>query len=182
MTDERDQVPAGTTGSASDILAELEAEVAAELEEDALPAGGPVYQVVAALVPLVIGVGGIVLSWSYGLGSLSDPGPGLWPFAVSVLISGMSVLLLAIGPRLTDTEKFTRASWLPIVGSATFVGVALLFPVIGFEVPSVLLCLVWTRFMGGETWRSSILVSVGSVIAFHLLFVELLGVPLPRLF
>lgn len=180
MTDERDQVPAGATGS--DILAEIEAEVAAELEEDAPPAGGPAYQVVAALVALVIGVGGIVLSWGYGLGSLSDPGPGLWPFAVSVLIAGMSLVLLAIGPRLTDTEKFTRASWLPIVGTVTFVGVALLLPVVGFEIPSVLLSLVWTRFMGGETWRSSILVSIGSVIAFHLLFVELLGVPLPRLF
>ena len=39
-----------------DILAELEAEVAHELEEERPPAGGPIYQTVGALVGIAIGV------------------------------------------------------------------------------------------------------------------------------
>lgn len=178
---ERDQMPERDEDAGPDILDELESEVTAGLEEERGPAGGPAYQVVAALVALVVGVGGATLAWGYGLGRLTDPGPGLWPFAVSVVVVVLSLVLLLTGTHAADTEAFTRASWLPIAGTATFVGVALLMPLIGFEIPSILMCLIWTRFMGGESWRSSILVSVGTVAAFHLLFVELLGVALPRL-
>jgi len=53
--------------------------------------------------------------------------------------------------------------------------------VVGFEIPSLLLCAVWLRFLGGESWRSTVAVSVVTVAAFHVLFVELLSIPLPRL-
>ena len=58
-----------------DILAEIEAEVAHELEEERPPAGGPAYQTVGALVGVAIGVGGAVLSYGYGLGLLQPAGP-----------------------------------------------------------------------------------------------------------
>ena len=63
MSDEHSR-PGGGRG---DILAELEAEVAHELEEQRPPAGGPAYQVAAALVPLAVGVLGAVLAYGYGL-------------------------------------------------------------------------------------------------------------------
>ncbi len=61
------------------------------------------------------------MSWNYGLGSLTKPGPGLWPFAVSVLITVLGVGLLVGGRQLTDTEKFTRSSLLTVVAVLTFV-------------------------------------------------------------
>jgi len=164
-----------------DILDEIEAEVRAELEEEQGPEGGPAYQLVGALAALALGVFGAWRSLTYGLNTLSDPGPGLWPLVVSVALIVLAVVLLVTGRRLHDSEAFTRSSLLPVVGFLTFVAVAVLLPVIGFELPSLVLCLVWTRFLGGESWRSSVLVSVCAVAAFHLLFVELLGVPLPRL-
>jgi hypothetical protein len=153
----------------------------AELEEERPPAGGPLYQVAGALVALVIGVLGAVLSYGYGFDKLSEPGPGLWPFVVSMVIVVCALALLATGRQLTDSEVFTRSSVLPLVGLATFVGLALLLPVVGFEIPSLLLCAVWLRFLGGESWRSTVAVSVVTVAAFHVLFVELLSIPLPRL-
>ena len=59
-----------------DILAEIEAEVAHELEEERPPAGGPAYQIVGALVGIAIGVGGAVLSYGYGLGSFASRARG----------------------------------------------------------------------------------------------------------
>ena len=56
-----------------DILAEIEAEVTHELEEERPPAGGPAYQIVGALVALAVGVGGAVLAYGYGLGWLREP-------------------------------------------------------------------------------------------------------------
>jgi putative tricarboxylic transport membrane protein len=169
-------------GSGPDILEELEAEVAETLAEERPPAGGPAYQVVGALVSLAAGVLGIVLSLGYGLGSLRSPGPGLWPFIVSVLIAGLALALLVVGRRLDDTEAFARASLLPVVGALTFVGLGALMPVIGFEIPSLLLCAIWLRFLGGESWRSTAVVSVATVAAFYFLFLYGLRIPLPHIF
>jgi hypothetical protein len=178
MSDEHSR-PGGGRG---DILAELEAEVAHELDEQRPPAGGPAYQVAAALVTLAVGVLGAVLAYGYGLGSLRRPGPGLWPFVISTAIIALSVVLLVVGRKLTDSEQFSRSSVLPLVGLITFVGFAFLLPVIGFEIPALLLSIVWLRFLGGESWRSTIAVSVGTVAAFYALFLYGLGIPLPHLF
>jgi putative tricarboxylic transport membrane protein len=164
-----------------DILAELQAEVERDLAEERPPAGGPAYQVVAALVVLALGLGAAWLSYGYGLGSLRRPGPGLWPFVVSVLIVVLAVVLLVVGRDLDDAEKFTRASLLVLVGAATFVGLGLLLPTIGFEIPAVLLGIVWLRFLGGESWRSTIVISLATTAAFYLLFLYALKIPLPHL-
>ena len=164
-----------------DILAELEAEVAHELEEERPPSGGPVYQIVGALVGVAIGVAGALLSAGYGLGSLSEPGPGLWPFVVSVLIAGMSAVLLVVGRGLTDAEAFTRSSVLPVVGIITFIAFGVLMPVTGFEIPALAMCVIWLKFLGGESWRNTIVISVVTVTAFYLLFLYGLRIPLPHL-
>lgn len=174
----------GTTAGATaepDVLAEIEREVAQELEDERPPAGGPGYQVVGALVALGIGVLGAALSYGYGLGDLRAPGPGLWPFAVSVVIAILSAGLLISGRGLQDSERFTRSSILPLIGLVTFALLAWLMPLIGFEIPSVALCIVWLRWLGGESWRMSIVVAVCTVAAFYLLFLYGLRIPLPHL-
>jgi len=170
-----------STAQEPDILAELQAEVAQDLADERPPVGGPAYQVVAAVVVLVLGIGTAVLAYGYGLGSLRRPGPGLWPFAVSVLIAVLAVLLLVLGRGLDDAERFTRSSLLVLVGGATFVGLGLLLPSIGFEIPAVALGIVWLRFLGGESWRSTIVISVATTAAFYLLFLYALKIPLPHL-
>ena len=116
---------------------------------------------------VAIGIGGAVLSAGYGLGSLSEPGPGLWPFVVSVLIATMSVVLLVVGRGLTDAEAFTRSSVLPVVGVVTFVAFGLLMPVTGFEIPALALCVIWLKFLGGESWRNTLVISVVTVAVFY---------------
>jgi hypothetical protein len=164
-----------------DILAELQAEVARELADERPPEGGPVYQVVAAVVVLTLGLGAATLAYGYGLGSLQRPGPGLWPFAVSVVIAVLGVVLLVIGRRLDDAEKFTKASFLVLAGGATFVGLGLMLPSVGFEIPAVLLCIIWLRFLGGESWRSTIVIALVTTAVFYLLFLYALKIPLPHL-
>lgn len=185
---DREPTPSATTpepvvahAHTRDILAELEAEVAQEMEEDRPPSGGPVYQIVGALVGAAIGIGGAVLSFGYGLGSLREPGPGLWPFVVSVLIAALSLVLLVVGRGLTDSEAFTRSSVLPVVGIVTFVAFGLMLPLTGFEIPALLLCVIWLRFLGRESWRNTVVISLVTVTAFYLLFLYGLSIPLPHL-
>ena len=186
--DTKDPKDTEDTGDASvphphtrDILAELEAEVAHEMEEERPPAGGPLYQVVGSLVGIAIGVTGAVLAWDYGLGSLEKPGAGLWPFAVSVLIAVLSAVLLVTGRGLGDSEAFTRSSLLPVVGIVTFVAFGFLMPLVGFEIPALALAVIWLKFLGGETWRNTAIISVVTVAAFYFLFLYGLQIPLPHL-
>lgn len=164
-----------------DLLAEIEAEVAHERQEERPPAGGPAYQAVGALVGIAVGVGGAVLSYGYGLGSMREPGPGMWPFIVSVVIATLSVLLLVVGRGLTDSEAFTRSSVLPVVGIVTFVAFGVLMPLTGFEIPALALCVIWLRFLGGESWRNTAVISVLTTAAFYFLFLYGLRIPLPHL-
>jgi putative tricarboxylic transport membrane protein len=170
-----------TPAHTRDILAEIEAEVVHEMEDERPPAGGAGYQTAGALVGLVIGVAGAALAYGYGLGSLHQPGPGLWPFVVSVLIAALSAILLVVGRNLIDSEAFTRSSVLPVIGIVTFVGFGLLMPLTGFEIPALALCVVWLKFLGGETWRNTVVISVLTVAAFYLLFLYGLRIPLPHL-
>ena len=48
------------------------------------PAGGPAYQVAARSWCSPSASRRVVLAYGYGLGSLRRPGPGLWPFVVSL--------------------------------------------------------------------------------------------------
>jgi putative tricarboxylic transport membrane protein len=165
-----------------DILAEIEAEVAHELEDERPPQGGPFYQTAGALVGIAIGVGGAIMAYGYGLGSLREPGPGLWPLIVSVVIAALSAILLVAGRGLTDSEAFTRSSVIPVVGVVTFIAFGLLMPVIGFEIPALALCVIWLRFLGRESWRSTIVISVLTTAVFYFLFLYGLRIPVPHLF
>ena len=165
----------------ADILEELKAELAHDLEEERPPHAGPLAQVGAGLVTLALGLAGMVLALGYGLGTLTQPGPGLWPFAVAVAVTALSIAQVAFGRHGQDTEQFTRSSAFTALGVLTLVALAALLPVIGFEVPSLVLMVVWLRFLGGESWRMTAVISVLTVVAFYALFVVALSIPLPRL-
>ncbi|MGW0804655.1 tripartite tricarboxylate transporter TctB family protein [Nonomuraea sp. NPDC002799] len=173
--------PAASDPIGSDPVGSPQDVVEAELDETRPPHAGPISQVAAALVALAVGVAGGIGSLALGLGRLTQPGPGLWPFAISVVIVVLSAVLVVTGRKLEDTERFSKASLLTAAGVVTLVLLAVLLPVIGFEVPSLLLVLVWLRWLGGESWRTSIVVSIATVAAFYVLFVLLLQIPLPRL-
>jgi putative tricarboxylic transport membrane protein len=158
-----------------------QAALVAELAEDRPPHAGPWSQVGAAVCTGLIGVAGLAGSLLLGRGSLTAPGPGLWPFAISVVIATLSVVLLLTGRGATDTEQFSRASMATAIAVVTMVLLAFAMPLIGFEIPALLLMFVWLRLLGKESWRSSVVVSVAGVAAFYVLFVLLLRIPLPRL-
>lgn len=150
--------------------------------EDRPAAAGPLANVMAAAVVVAIGGAGLVGSWSLGLGTPGSPQAGTWPFLVCIGIVVLGVLLAVSARHSTDAERFNRAGWLVVAGLATMVGFVALIGVIGFEIPAALLAFVWMRFLGKESWLTSILTSIGSVVAFYLIFVGALGVQLPHLF
>lgn len=158
-------------------------ELAAEWAADSAPPAGPAANLAASLVAAGVGVAGMVVAAGLGLGAPGEPRPGTWPFVISLIITVLALAQLAVGRRGgVDGEKFSPLSRMAGFGFATLLAMVWLMPVIGFEIPSLLLCFVWMKFLGGETWRSASLYSVLVVVSFYAIFILGLGTSIPHLF
>ena len=158
-------------------------ELAAEWEADAAPPAGRIANLASSLVAAGVGVAGMIIAVGLGLGSPGQPSPGTWPFVISLIITVLALAQLVIGRRGgRDGEKFSPLSRMAGFGFATLLAMVWLMPVIGFEIPSLLLCFIWMKFLGGETWRAASLYSVLVVVAFYAIFILGLGTSIPHLF
>jgi putative tricarboxylic transport membrane protein len=157
-------------------------QVEAEEHEGRPPAAGVLGNVVVAAAVVVLGVAAVLGSLAFDVGSARSPEAGTWPFMVSLVIVVLGLALVATARRTTDAERFSRTSWLVLAGLATMVVFVAVISVIGFEIPAALLAFVWLRFLGHESWRTSIVTSLAVVVAFYLIFVAALSVPIPHLF
>lgn len=157
-------------------------QVEAEEHEGRPPAAGTLGNVVVAAAVIALGVAAVLGSLAFDVGSAAAPEAGTWPLVISVVIVGLGLALLATVRRTHDVERFARTSWLVLAGLATMVVFVAVIPVIGFEIPAALLAFVWLRFLGHESWRTSIVTSLAVVVAFYVVFVGALAVPIPHLF
>jgi putative tricarboxylic transport membrane protein len=134
---------------------------------------------VAGLAALAVGIAAALGARDLGLGSLTDPGPGLWPLVVSgvLVIAGAAV---AVRPG-DDAEAIGRDAWTVVVACATLVAYTAVIGVVGFELPTVVLLAFWLRVFGAESWRMTFAVSVGATAVVYAVFVLALGVALPHL-
>jgi putative tricarboxylic transport membrane protein len=146
------------------------------------PVAGRVTDVVVGIAVVGLGVAALLGSLALGVGSARAPGTGTWPLLVSIVLVVLGLGLLALTGRTRDAERFTRASWLVLAGLATMIAFVAVVGVIGFEIPATLLMFVWLKFLGHEAWRTSIITSLATVVAFYVVFVGLLAVPIPHMF
>lgn len=133
------------------------------------------------LVPLALGIVASIGAYELALGQLNKPGPGLWPFLLSVLLIVCSLVLLVKDVRKDSYEKFTGNTKLvvySIISTAIFIVV---FKYLGMAVAVVGLLLFQLRVVGGEKWKITLLVTVGMTVACYLLFAVWLKIPFPGL-
>lgn len=157
-------------------------QLAAQWEDEKPPAAGPLANAASSLVVLGVGIAAVILSVAMGLGTPSAPQPGLWPFIISCVMVALGLFQLIAGRQNRDAERFTRMSISPLTGLVTLAAMVAVMPLIGFELPALVLCIIWMRFLGGETWRSTVLISAIVVAAFYGIFVLALGTSIPHLF
>jgi putative tricarboxylic transport membrane protein len=135
---------------------------------------------IGGAITLVLGILALVYSYTLSLGSLSNPAPGLWPFVISGVIVGCSIMLLITERDGRDHERFTSGVRRIIFGVISLSIFIMLFEWFGFAIPGLLTFVFWLRFIGNESWRSTLTISVLATAAFYVVFVLLLGVPFPR--
>lgn len=133
---------------------------------------------IAPLILVIIGVAAIFGARGLGLGELSSPGPGLWPFMVALLLTGTAALLVFIDDP-AEYEAWTRGTLGIALGLTSLAVFIVLFQTIGFVIPAMLMLLFWLRIFAKEPWRLAVPLAVIGALIFHLLFVEALAVPFP---
>lgn len=134
----------------------------------------------APLAILVLGAFGVVESLRLGLGTLTQPGPGLWPLLLAGFLSLAALVLLFLDDR-RDYEKFApRKVAMALVAVLSLIAYIYLFTYLGFLLASVLMLGVWLRVFGGESWLWTISLALVGGIGFYLLFGAALNVPLPK--
>ena len=138
---------------------------------------------VVAAVVTAIGGAAFVASLLMETGTAARPGPGTWPLLVAGALVVLGIVLAARARHTSDAEGFTRGGLLVVGGGlVSMVLFVVAVGTVGFEIPAVLLMVAWLRFLGRESWRLSLVVSLLVVAACYALFVGALGVTIPHLF
>jgi len=133
---------------------------------------------VAGLAAVAVGIAVALGSRDLGVGSLTNPGAGLWPLVVSAVLV-IAGAIVAVRPG-ADVEPIGRDAWAVVVACATLVVYTAVIPVLGFELPTVVLLAFWLRVFGAESWRTTVAVSVGTTVVVYAVFILALGVALPH--
>jgi putative tricarboxylic transport membrane protein len=133
----------------------------------------------AGLAAVAVGIAAALGARDLGVGSLTDPGPGLWPLVVSAVLV-ITGAVVAVRPG-DDAEAIGRDAWVVVVACLSLVAYTAVIRVVGFELPTVVLLAFWMRVFGGEPWRTTIAVSVGVTVVVYAVFILALGVALPHL-
>ena len=155
--------------------------VTGHFEEEEIPRAGVVGHLIAGTVPVLLGLACLVYSVTLSIGTPVNPGPGLWPAIASVLLVGAGLWSIVFERQRRDGERFTRGGLGIGVGIGTLIVFVFAMRRVGFEIPTLLLLAFWLRFLGKESWLMTAIVSICTTAAFYVLFVVLLGVPIPRL-
>jgi putative tricarboxylic transport membrane protein len=124
----------------------------------------------------------MILSTSYGLGTIAQPGPGLYPFAVGLFIFPFSVLLFVSSLRHTTKRTILDRKgigiFLSFIGTCVFWILAM--PYLGYVAVTLIATFALCKVMRLEGLLKPLILSVGTALFIYILFDVWLYVDLPR--
>ncbi len=120
------------------------------------------------------------------LGARHQPGPGIYPILVGLLMLGSSIGLAlqamlggqAAQPPVEGPAGVAGRRMLAVAGASA--GYILLLAYLGDVVAGVATTLAVLRVMGMRRWWVAWALAVSLALTFHYVFVVLLSIPLPR--
>ena len=142
---------------------------------------------ISGLLLAAVGIYTALTSYGLGLGSLSQPAAGFFPFWASVLMVGCSsaVAAGAILPRFraaaADAAPGGPApSWGKVAACvAMLLGYAVALPLVGFAPGTFLVMLALSRLDTRTSWPGALIIAAFGCAGFWLVFVRLLAVRFP---
>jgi putative tricarboxylic transport membrane protein len=118
-----------------------------------------------------------------GFGNFTKPGPGFFPFLVSLILGllSLSVFLgLLLKKGATEKTEDEPIAWAPfLLTLSALTGFTLFLTTLVFNLDTFLFLLLLLRAVGKKSWAVSILISLGITFFTYLLFVWFLESQLP---
>jgi hypothetical protein len=143
---------------------------------------------ISGILLAALGVYAAVKGHSYGLGQLSQPGAGFFPFWASVLMVGCSAAIavraimkmLEPGGR-AEEPKLPRTDWRKVWACiAVLLVYTTLLAWFGFGISTFVVMLGLSRLDPRTTWRESIVIALLGAAGFWLVFSYALNVSFPQ--
>ena len=141
---------------------------------------------IAAGLLLAAGLYAAVAAYGFGLGRLSEPGAGFFPFvaAVLVVVCATAILVATSVPtlkkRFAVTERPAITHWIRVwLTVAALVIYAIALPRIGFTISTFLLMVGLSRIDPTVTWRASLLIGTLGTAGFWMVFAYFLKLNFP---
>lgn len=129
--------------------------------------------VVALICAAYFGYGAVQL----GVGGFTDPGPGLWPLGISIVLALCCMIGLVVPD--TDVEGFGRRLLRPAMGIAVLALFILLFERVGLILTGLIVLLFWFKILAKESWKVAGPLAVATTGVAYVLFVVVLGAVFP---
>ena len=139
-------------------------------------------QLSVTLMLLALGLYGIVAASAMPMGSVALPGPGVFPLALSILLSLATLWVLAgmvlrAPPQDEPVELFHGPV---LLGFVALCGVALLLERIGFLLTMTSFLFVLYKAFSSLGWLRAAAAAIISALALYAFFGYAIGVALPR--
>jgi putative tricarboxylic transport membrane protein len=138
---------------------------------------------ITAAILVFIGVVAAALAYELGFGDLHHPGPGFFPFWLSVILALVSFIyfISQLGADSYRKRLWDKHSWVrPSLAAMVMFFYSLAMGWIGFFPATFLLFLAWLILIERETLLTVSLVSVLGTASIYFIFTVFLKVPLPR--
>jgi hypothetical protein len=136
----------------------------------------------AGMLFLIVGVAVILITSQYDFGTPRRMGPGFFPVGLGGVLCGLAVLIMlqSLIGRPEQMEPLTaqslRAAFLVLVGTLLY---GLLVRRLGMIPSIMIMVLLGSLAMKGYGWKAAILTAVILTAGSVLIFVWLLGQPIP---
>jgi hypothetical protein len=135
---------------------------------------------ILGLGAICLGVPVAVTSWRYDVGSVTAPGPGFWPFCVTLAMAGLGATLVLrpapAGTRAVEDESRWAKFGLAL---ASLIFYVLALEPVGYLATTAVLLLVQLRWVEDRSWRASVVTALVAAALSLVVFRTLLKVPLP---
>lgn len=124
-------------------------------------------------------------SWRLGLGNVNAPGPGFFPFWVSLVVGVLAVVLFLHERRKELVRHVSPLFKGKNLGNVIYAYVFLfgyvgLFHEIGFLLCSVLFTGLCLKVLGAKKWNIVVWFSISVAVFSYVVFDHWLGIPFPK--
>lgn len=140
------------------------------------------HNTISGVIGIIISIWAAVIAAKYGLGKVSNPGPGFLPFVICLVLFFLNALLIifdlrekAVAKKIKLGEKWPNIIYL-VTASVIY---ALLWNILGFLLNTFLLMGFTLKIMGRESLIKSTIIALFMSIISYLIFCKYLGIQLP---